>query len=145
MLPVQDCTCWSLRMDWSKALQIKLYTVSQTTHSNTVSKPRLEIMLNYTEHCTAGLMEIRPVEPGCVVIRGTATTRFLCIEGGGKLYSSVRIFYWFSVECTSVFSESYHAYCVDLAHYTFSAFVTGEVIAVTQNVTLGDSYSVYCL
>ncbi|XP_029702368.1 fibroblast growth factor 19 isoform X1 [Takifugu rubripes] len=34
------------------------------------------------------LMEIRPVDPGCVVIRGAATTRFLCIEGAGRLYSS---------------------------------------------------------
>lgn len=34
------------------------------------------------------LLEIRPVDPGCVVIRGVATTRFLCIEGSGRLYSS---------------------------------------------------------
>lgn len=43
--------------------------------------------------CTAGLMEILPVDPGCVVIRGAATTRFLCMEGAGRLYSSVRILY----------------------------------------------------
>uniref|UniRef100_A0A667WXX2 Fibroblast growth factor n=1 Tax=Myripristis murdjan TaxID=586833 RepID=A0A667WXX2_9TELE len=34
------------------------------------------------------LLEIRPVDPGYVVIRGVATARFLCIEGDGKLYSS---------------------------------------------------------
>ncbi|KAM7406606.1 hypothetical protein PAMP_000976 [Pampus punctatissimus] len=34
------------------------------------------------------LLEIRPVDPGCVVIRGVATARFLCIEGDGRLYSS---------------------------------------------------------
>lgn len=99
MLPVQDCTCWSQRMDWSKALQIKLYIVSPTTNSNIVSKSRLEIILNCAEHCTAGLMEIRPVDPGCVVIRGAATTRFLCIGGGGRLYSSVRIFYTCNMNC----------------------------------------------
>ncbi|XP_045889438.1 fibroblast growth factor 19 isoform X1 [Micropterus dolomieu] len=37
---------------------------------------------------TAGLLEIRPVDPGCVVIKGVATARFLCMEGDGKLYSS---------------------------------------------------------
>ncbi|XP_022601032.1 fibroblast growth factor 19 isoform X2 [Seriola dumerili] len=37
---------------------------------------------------TAGLLEIRPVDPGCVAIRGVATARFLCIEGDGSLYSS---------------------------------------------------------
>uniref|UniRef100_A0A8P4FVW2 Fibroblast growth factor n=1 Tax=Dicentrarchus labrax TaxID=13489 RepID=A0A8P4FVW2_DICLA len=35
------------------------------------------------------LLEIRPVDPGCVVIRGTATARYLCMEGDGRLYSSV--------------------------------------------------------
>uniref|UniRef100_A0A3B4UFE3 Fibroblast growth factor n=2 Tax=Seriola dumerili TaxID=41447 RepID=A0A3B4UFE3_SERDU len=34
------------------------------------------------------LLEIRPVDPGCVAIRGVATARFLCIEGDGSLYSS---------------------------------------------------------
>ncbi|XP_040896467.1 fibroblast growth factor 19 [Toxotes jaculatrix] len=34
------------------------------------------------------LLEIRPVGPGCVAIRGVATARFLCIEGDGRLYSS---------------------------------------------------------
>ncbi|XP_068175247.1 fibroblast growth factor 19 [Antennarius striatus] len=34
------------------------------------------------------LLEIRPVDPGCVVIRGAATARFLCMERDGRLYSS---------------------------------------------------------
>ncbi|KAM9318791.1 fibroblast growth factor 19 [Pholidichthys leucotaenia] len=34
------------------------------------------------------LLEIRPVDPGCVVLRGVATARFLCIEEDGTLYSS---------------------------------------------------------
>ncbi|CAB1459575.1 unnamed protein product [Pleuronectes platessa] len=34
------------------------------------------------------LLEIRPVDPGCVAIRGVATARFLCIEGNGRLFSS---------------------------------------------------------
>uniref|UniRef100_A0A3P8RTM7 Fibroblast growth factor n=1 Tax=Amphiprion percula TaxID=161767 RepID=A0A3P8RTM7_AMPPE len=34
------------------------------------------------------LLEIRPVDPGCVVIRGVETTRFLCMEEDGRLYSS---------------------------------------------------------
>ncbi|CAJ1048701.1 fibroblast growth factor 19 [Xyrichtys novacula] len=34
------------------------------------------------------LLEIRPVDPGCVVMRGVATDRFLCIERDGSLYSS---------------------------------------------------------
>ncbi|CAK6961969.1 fibroblast growth factor 19 [Scomber scombrus] len=34
------------------------------------------------------LLEIRPVDPGCVVIRGVEAARFLCIEADGRLYSS---------------------------------------------------------
>ncbi|XP_032393986.1 fibroblast growth factor 19 [Etheostoma spectabile] len=34
------------------------------------------------------LLEIRAVDPGCVVIRGVATAQFLCIEANGRLYSS---------------------------------------------------------
>ncbi|XP_034016645.1 fibroblast growth factor 19-like [Thalassophryne amazonica] len=33
------------------------------------------------------LMEIQPVGPGCVVIKGVATRRFLCIEHNGRLYT----------------------------------------------------------
>ncbi|KAM9832220.1 fibroblast growth factor 19 [Neosynchiropus ocellatus] len=35
------------------------------------------------------LLEIRPVGPGCVVIRGVAAARYLCMEGDGRLYSSL--------------------------------------------------------
>ncbi|XP_029986819.1 fibroblast growth factor 19 [Sphaeramia orbicularis] len=34
------------------------------------------------------LLEIRPVDPGCVVIRGVATERFLCIEADGTQYTT---------------------------------------------------------
>ena len=36
-----------------------------------------------------GLMEIRPVDRGCVVIKGIAAAQFLCAVGNGRLYSSV--------------------------------------------------------
>ncbi|KAI4882754.1 hypothetical protein NFI96_030583 [Prochilodus magdalenae] len=34
------------------------------------------------------LMEIRPVDTGCVVIKGVASSRYLCMEANGKLYGS---------------------------------------------------------
>uniref|UniRef100_A0A3P8VCS1 Fibroblast growth factor n=1 Tax=Cynoglossus semilaevis TaxID=244447 RepID=A0A3P8VCS1_CYNSE len=39
------------------------------------------------EQSVHSLLEIRPVDPGCVAIRGVASSRFLCIEGDGTLYS----------------------------------------------------------
>lgn len=59
---------------------------------------------NSAIHWTAGLLEIHPVNPGSVVMRGAATARFLCIESNGKLYSSVR-----NVHIKMVFSCS--AFC----------------------------------
>ncbi|KAF6733533.1 Fibroblast growth factor 19 [Oryzias melastigma] len=37
---------------------------------------------------TTGLLEISPVAPGRVVFRGVATSRFLCMESDGRLFSS---------------------------------------------------------
>ncbi|KAI9517693.1 hypothetical protein NQZ68_000860 [Dissostichus eleginoides] len=37
------------------------------------------------------LLEISPVEPGCVVIRGVAASKYLCIEPDGRLYSTGRM------------------------------------------------------
>lgn len=37
-----------------------------------------------------GLVEIRPVDTGCVVIKGVAAAQYLCMEGTGRLYASVR-------------------------------------------------------
>ncbi|XP_077375494.1 fibroblast growth factor 19 isoform X2 [Festucalex cinctus] len=34
------------------------------------------------------LLEIRPVDPGCIVIRGIETAQFLCMDVDGRLYSS---------------------------------------------------------
>ncbi|KAM7423549.1 hypothetical protein PAMA_000074 [Pampus argenteus] len=58
-------------------------------------RPGLHILISGDGHIYGSadqtlysLLEIRPVNPGCVVIRGVATARFLCIEGDGRLYSS---------------------------------------------------------
>lgn len=59
------------------------------------------------------LLEIRPVERGCVVIRGAATARFLCIEGNGRLYSSHT---YRRDDCTfreQIFPDGYNIYISD--------------------------------
>ncbi|KAM9861122.1 fibroblast growth factor 19 [Aulostomus maculatus] len=40
------------------------------------------------EQTPLSLLELRAVDPGCVVIRGAVTARFLCMEADGTLYSS---------------------------------------------------------
>lgn len=95
-LPEQDCTCWSVGMDRYEALQIKLHIVSKIRNTYVWNVEKVAAVLlfsatfNSAVHWTGGLLEIHPVNPGSVVIRGAATARFLCIESNGKLYSSVR-------------------------------------------------------
>ncbi|XP_034414295.1 fibroblast growth factor 19 [Cyclopterus lumpus] len=59
------------------------------------ARPGLHLLISEDGHIHGSahqtpysLLEISPVDPGCVVIRGVATARFLCIEGDGRLYSS---------------------------------------------------------
>lgn len=59
------------------------------------------------------LLEIRPVNPGCVVIRGVATDRFLCIERDGRLYSSIT---YSRDDCTfreQILQDGYNVYTSD--------------------------------
>ncbi|XP_056463918.1 fibroblast growth factor 19 [Gadus chalcogrammus] len=42
-----------------------------------------------TEQTPNSLMEIQPVDRGCVVIKGIAASHFLCIVSNGRLYSSL--------------------------------------------------------
>uniref|UniRef100_A0A665U927 Fibroblast growth factor n=1 Tax=Echeneis naucrates TaxID=173247 RepID=A0A665U927_ECHNA len=57
------------------------------------------------------LLEIRPVNPGSVAIRGVASERFLCIEGDGTLYSSGILY-----DCSfreKLLSDGYNIYVSD--------------------------------
>ncbi|XP_074523127.1 fibroblast growth factor 19 [Halichoeres trimaculatus] len=59
------------------------------------------------------LLEIRPVSPGCVAIRGVASDRFLCIERDGRLYSSTT---YSRDDCTfreQILPDGYNIYTSD--------------------------------
>ncbi|XP_007570796.1 fibroblast growth factor 19 [Poecilia formosa] len=59
------------------------------------------------------LLEIQPVGPGCVVIRGVATTRFLCMESDGRLYSTQ---IYSRADCTfreQIQADGYNVYTSD--------------------------------
>ncbi|XP_055776667.1 fibroblast growth factor 19 [Salvelinus fontinalis] len=40
------------------------------------------------EQSSYSLVEIRPVDTGCVAIKGVAASQYLCMEGNGRLYAS---------------------------------------------------------
>ncbi|XP_037102606.1 fibroblast growth factor 19 [Syngnathus acus] len=45
-------------------------------------------ILGSADQTLYSLMEMRPVDPGCIVIRGIETAQFLCMDVDGRLYSS---------------------------------------------------------
>ncbi|PWA32792.1 hypothetical protein CCH79_00018040 [Gambusia affinis] len=91
-------------------------SADQTLYSKSKSNPnpkhcsssRLQILRFFT--C---LLEIQPVGPGRVVIRGVATKRFLCMESDGRLYSTQT---YSRADCTfreQIQADGYNVYTSD--------------------------------
>uniref|UniRef100_A0A3Q3ALL2 Fibroblast growth factor n=2 Tax=Kryptolebias marmoratus TaxID=37003 RepID=A0A3Q3ALL2_KRYMA len=84
------------------------------------AKPGLHLLIGEdgqvhgsAEQTLYSLLEIRPVDPGLVVIRGAATTRFLCMESDGRLYSSHT---YNKADCTfreQILADGYNVYTSD--------------------------------
>ncbi|XP_013876657.1 fibroblast growth factor 19 [Austrofundulus limnaeus] len=84
------------------------------------AKPGLHLLIGEdgqihgsVEQTLYSLLEIRPVDPGLVVIRGAATTRFLCMERDGTLYSS---HIYNKADCTfreQILADGYNVYTSD--------------------------------
>ncbi|XP_076595412.1 fibroblast growth factor 19 [Chaetodon auriga] len=71
---------------WSQVVRLRhLYSARPGLHLLISGDGQIQGSVDQTLY---SLLEIRPVDPGCVAIRGAATARFLCIEGDGRLYSS---------------------------------------------------------
>ncbi|XP_063334634.1 fibroblast growth factor 19 [Pelmatolapia mariae] len=71
---------------WAQVVRLRhLYATRPGMHLLISESGQIRSSAVQTLH---SLMEIRPVGPGRVVIRGVATARFLCIEDDGTLYSS---------------------------------------------------------
>ncbi|KAM7015158.1 fibroblast growth factor 19 [Tautogolabrus adspersus] len=71
---------------WGQVVRLRhLYAARQGVHLLISFDGQIQVSEDQT---LCSLMEICPVGPGCVVIRGVATNRFLCMEGDGRLYSS---------------------------------------------------------
>ncbi|XP_044052730.1 fibroblast growth factor 19 [Siniperca chuatsi] len=71
---------------WGQVVRLRhLYAARPGLHLLISGDGQIRGSADQTLH---SLLEIRPVDPGRVVIRGVATARFLCMEGDGRLYSS---------------------------------------------------------
>ncbi|KAF7653053.1 hypothetical protein LDENG_00087930 [Lucifuga dentata] len=71
---------------WGQVVRLRhLYAARPGLHLLISGDGQIHSSAEQTLH---SLLEIRPVDLGCVVIRGVAAARFLCIEGNGRLYSS---------------------------------------------------------
>ncbi|XP_059379565.1 fibroblast growth factor 19-like [Carassius carassius] len=75
-----------LANDWGEAVRLRhLYAARHGLHLQI--NPDGEISGSYMQSSNS-LVEIRPVDTGCVAIKGVASTRFLCMDRMGKLYGS---------------------------------------------------------
>ncbi|XP_034734340.1 fibroblast growth factor 19 [Etheostoma cragini] len=71
---------------WSQMVRLRhLYAARPGLHLMISGDGQIDGSAHQTPY---SLLEIRAVDPGCVVIRGVATAQFLCIEANGRLYSS---------------------------------------------------------
>ncbi|XP_054475023.1 fibroblast growth factor 19 [Anoplopoma fimbria] len=71
---------------WGQSVRLKhLYAARSGLHLLIGEDGQIHGSAHQTPY---SLLEISPVDTGCVVIRGVAAARFLCIEGDGRLYSS---------------------------------------------------------
>ncbi|XP_051919997.1 fibroblast growth factor 19 [Hippocampus zosterae] len=75
-----------LHNSWSEPVRFRhLYAARAGVHLMIHEDGRI---LSSADQSLHSLLEIRPVDPGCIVIRGIETAQFLCMHGDGKLYSS---------------------------------------------------------
>uniref|UniRef100_A0A3B3HGQ6 Fibroblast growth factor n=1 Tax=Oryzias latipes TaxID=8090 RepID=A0A3B3HGQ6_ORYLA len=71
---------------WSQVVRLRhLYAVKPGQHVQIREDGHIH---GSAEQTLNSLLEIRPVAPGRVVFRGVATSRFLCMESDGRLFSS---------------------------------------------------------
>ncbi|XP_044210701.1 fibroblast growth factor 19 isoform X1 [Thunnus albacares] len=103
---------------WGQVVRFRhLYAARPGLHLLISGDGQIHGSADQTQH---SLLEIRPVDQGCVVIRGVAAAQFLCIEGDGRLYSSVRISYdkhtYSRDDCTfreQILPDGYNIYVSD--------------------------------
>ncbi|XP_062405882.1 fibroblast growth factor 19 [Sardina pilchardus] len=72
--------------DWTQPIRLKhLYAARDGLHLQIRRDGRVD---GSPQQSALSLMEIRPVDNGCVAIKGIASSKFLCLERDGRLYGS---------------------------------------------------------
>ncbi|XP_077477288.1 fibroblast growth factor 19 [Stigmatopora argus] len=73
---------------WSETVRLRhLYAAKAGVHLLIYEDGQI---LGSADQTLYSLLEIHPVAPGCIVIRGFETAQFLCMDFDGRLYSSIR-------------------------------------------------------
>ncbi|KAM4743788.1 fibroblast growth factor 19 [Anableps anableps] len=96
---------------WGQVVRLRhLYAAKPGLHLLISEDGQIHGSADQTLH---SLLEIQPVSPGRVVIRGVATTRFLCIESDGRLYSTQT---YSKADCTfreQILADGYNVFTSD--------------------------------
>ncbi|XP_031425386.1 fibroblast growth factor 19 isoform X2 [Clupea harengus] len=75
-----------VRSDWTQPIRLKhLYAARDGLHLQIRKDGNVD---GSPQQSALSLMEIRPVDNGCVAIKGIASSKFLCLERDGRLYGS---------------------------------------------------------
>ncbi|KAJ7985786.1 hypothetical protein DPEC_G00344090 [Dallia pectoralis] len=75
-----------IAMGWGQTVRLRhLYAAKHGLHLLIDHNGKVQGSLQQSTH---SLVEIRPVDTGCVAIKGVAASLYLCMERNGRLYSS---------------------------------------------------------
>ncbi|KAL2089079.1 hypothetical protein ACEWY4_015978 [Coilia grayii] len=112
----------TLDNDWTQPVRQKhLYAARSGLHLQITEDGRVD---GSPHQSALSLMEIRPVDNGCVAIKGIASSKFLCLEKEGRLYGSYR---YVRDDCTFVeriLPDGYNVY-VSRQHGTLLSLGAG--------------------
>ncbi|XP_075994307.1 fibroblast growth factor 19 [Genypterus blacodes] len=101
----------NVSLGWTQVVRLRhLYAARPGLHLRIGGDGQIHGSEDQSPH---SLLEIRPVDPGCVAIRGVEAARFLCMEADGRLYASPT---FLSADCSfreQILADGYSVYASD--------------------------------
>ncbi|XP_017332916.1 fibroblast growth factor 19 [Ictalurus punctatus] len=112
-----------LANDWGESVRLRhLYAARPGLHLQISKDGKIGGSHVQSSH---SLVEIRTVDTGCVVIKGVASSQYLCMEANGKLYGS---YIYIKDDCSfleQVMADGYNIY-VSGKHGTLVSLAGGK-------------------
>ncbi|TRY53770.1 hypothetical protein DNTS_020243 [Danionella cerebrum] len=135
-----------LHLDWGESVRLRhLYAARHGLHLQI--SPEGKITGSYMQS-SESLMEIWPVEAGCIVIKGVASSRYLCMDSKGKLFGSSS---YTKEDCTfleriqpdgyNIYVSSKHGTLLTLSSTTTSKSNTNDDTSASQFLPMVSTFT----